>query len=54
MPTISITKCLTEFFNTGDGKRASKEWLAELKELSTEEKQELAQGVCAITGNTLA
>lgn len=54
MATVSVTKCLTEYFNSGDGKRAAKDWLAELKALSVAEKRELAEGVCLITGDTLA
>lgn len=49
----SPVKILTEYFNTGDGKRATSEWANELRALSTEEKRALAEGVCAITGDTV-
>lgn len=49
----TVTKALTNFFNTGDAKRPAKDWLLELKALTDSEKLELAQGVCAITGDTL-
>lgn len=51
---VTVTKCLTGYFNTGDGKRESKDWLAELRALSADEKRALAEGVCAITGDELA
>lgn len=44
---------LTNYFNTGDGKRSVAQWRDELRALSTEERDELARGVCAITGDTL-
>lgn len=47
---MSVTKVLTQYFNSGDGKRATSEWMKELKALTTEEKRELAEGVCAVTG----
>lgn len=50
----SILKILTEYFNVGDGKRPLKAWAAEISELSEPEKHELAEGVCAITGETIA
>lgn len=53
MASVSVTKCLTEFFNSGDGKRDSKTWLGELKALSGDEKRELAELVCDATGDTL-
>lgn len=37
----------------GEGKRSSTEFLAELKALTLEEKTELAQGVCDITGDSI-
>lgn len=50
----TITKALTGYFNQGDGKRPAQEWLKELKALSADEKRELAQGVCDITGDELS
>jgi hypothetical protein len=49
----SVVSILTAYFNSGEGKRTNTQWLAELRALSTEEKQELAEGVCAITGDTI-
>lgn len=54
MAQKTVLKVLTDYFNVGDGKRATRDWAAEIKALSTEEKRELAEGVCAITGDTLA
>jgi hypothetical protein len=53
MAKITVTKALTGFFNTGDGKRSTTEWMGELKALTTEEKAELAALVCAVTGDSL-
>lgn len=53
MAKISTTKALTGYFNAGDGKRAAKVWLEELKALTVEEKRELALGICALTGDEL-
>ena len=49
----TVTRILTEFFNTGDGKRALPQWRDELSALSSDEKMELALGVCAITGDSV-
>lgn len=49
----TVTAILTGYFNVGEGKRPSREWLDELKALSADEKAELAEGVCAITGDTI-
>lgn len=49
----TVTKALNAYFNVGDGKVAASAFLAELKALTAEEKRELAEGVCAITGDTL-
>lgn len=49
----TVTAILTGYFNSGEGKRESRLWLAELKALSADEKQSLAEGVCAITGDTI-
>lgn len=53
MAAKTILKTLTDYFNTGDGKRDLKTWGAEVRALSDAEKLELAEGVCAITGDTL-
>ena len=53
MATTTITKALAGYFNSGDGKRAANTFIAELRALSDAEKLELAEGVCAITGDTL-
>jgi hypothetical protein len=49
----TVTAILTGYFNTGEGKRSNTEWIAELRALSAEEKMTIAQGVCAITGETV-
>jgi len=53
METISALKALTDYFNTGEGKRPMKEWSAEIKALSPEEKQELAEGATLALGKQL-
>lgn len=53
MATKGIATILSGYFNQGDGKRSLTEFQKELKALSPEEKHELAQGVCAITGDTI-
>lgn len=53
MAAKGITSILAGYFNTGDGKRSLSAFQAELKALSTEEKRALAEGVCAITGDTI-
>lgn len=54
MAAKSMLKILTEYFNSGDAKVAMKAWSDEMKALSPDEKRELAEGVCAITGDTIA
>lgn len=49
----SAIKLLAEYFNQGDGERPLREFAAEVKALSKDEKRELALGVCEITGDTL-
>ncbi len=44
---------LAGYFNEGDGKKPLREFQAEVKALSPEEKTELAMGICEITGDTL-
>lgn len=53
MAVKTITSILAGYFNEGEGKRPLREFQAELKQLSPEEKQDLAQGVCEITGDTI-
>lgn len=54
MATVTITKALTNYFNQGTAKLPAKEWLAELKKFSPEEKIELAELVCEETGDKLS
>lgn len=54
MAAKTVLKVLTDYFNSGDGKRPVSEWAKEVKALSAAEKQQLAEGVCAITGDTIA
>lgn len=49
----SITAILSGYFNQGEGKRGLTAWRDELSALTPEEKRELAEGVCAITGDTV-
>jgi hypothetical protein len=53
MAAKGVIAILTGYFNSGDGKRPNGDWLAELKNLTPEEKAELATGVCEITGDTI-
>lgn len=45
-----VTGLLSNYFNTGAGKRTATEFLAELKALTPAEKNELALGVAAVQG----
>lgn len=54
MATVTITKALTNYFNTGTAKLKAADWLAELKKLTAEEKLELATLVCEETGDKLS
>lgn len=54
MAVKTVVQVLAAYFNEGDGKRSASAFLAELKALSADEKLELARGVVAITGDTLA
>lgn len=54
MVAKKIPTILAGYFNVGEGKRSISAFAEELKALSPEEKQELAEGVCAITGDTIA
>lgn len=53
MAIKTISQLISGYFNTGEGKRPASEFLQELKALSVEEKRELAEGICAITGDTI-
>lgn len=53
MAAKSVLKILSDYFNEGDGKRPLAEWAKEVRALSAEEKLSLAQGVVAITGDTI-
>jgi hypothetical protein len=53
MAAKGISAILAGYFNVGDGKRSNTDFLAELKALKPSEKAELAEGVCAITGDTI-
>lgn len=54
MATVTITKALTNYFNTGAGKVESKAWIAELKALTPDEKVELATLITEETGDKLS
>lgn len=49
----TIVAVLAGYFNQGEGKRPLSVFQQELKALTEEEKRELAEGVCAITGDTI-
>lgn len=51
--TITPLKALTDFFNSGEGKRPMTDWRNEIKALSDEEKAELAAGAAEALGKTL-
>ena len=53
MAEKGIVAILSGYFNQGEGKRSLPEFRDELKALNDDEKRELAQGVCALTGDTL-
>jgi hypothetical protein len=53
MSALGVTSILAKYFNEGAGKRSLSEFKDELNKLSTDEKRELAEGVCAITGDTI-
>lgn len=50
---VTVVAALSGYFNQGEGKRPTTAFLKELKALTIEEKMGLAQGVVAITGDTL-
>lgn len=54
MAAKSMLKILTDYFNVGDAKVPMKAWADEMKALSPDEKRELAEGVCSVTGDTIA
>jgi len=49
----TVTAILSGYFNSGEGKRGLVEWRDELSKLSADEKRDLANGVCAITGDSI-
>jgi hypothetical protein len=53
MAEKTAVKILSEYFNEGEAKKPLREFAAEIKALSDDEKRELSLGVCAITGDTL-
>lgn len=53
MAAKGIATILSSYFNADKGKTI-REFGAELKALTDAEKLELAEGVCAITGDTVA
>lgn len=54
MATVTITKALSNYFNVEPRKVPAQEWLKELRALTPAEKLNLAEGVVAITGDTLS
>lgn len=54
MAQKTVTKILSAYFNEGDGKRSAREFLTELKELSGQEKYDLAVLANVATGGTVA
>lgn len=54
MPQTTVIKALAGYFNQGEGKKSLMEFQKEIKALSPDEKQKLAEGVVAITGDSLA
>lgn len=50
---VTAVKALAGYFNQGEGKRPLSEFQKEVKALPDAAKLELAQGVCAITGDEL-
>lgn len=53
MAEKTVLQILTGYFNEGEGKRPTREWAAEVKALNPTEKRELADGVCAVTGDSV-
>jgi len=53
MAQTTVLKALAGYFNSGEGKKSLKDFSEEMKSLTTEEKRSLAEGVVAITGDTL-
>lgn len=50
----SRVKALNDYFNIGVGKVPLRQFQAEIKALSEDEKQFLAEGACAVMGWTLS
>lgn len=55
MAVVTTLATLSNFFNAKGSAnyKPLREFAAEVKALSDEEKRELAEGICAITGDTL-
>ena len=53
MAQTTMLKALAGYFNTGDGKKSLRDFTVEIKALSDTEKWDMAEGVVAITGDTL-
>lgn len=53
MAAKGVVAILSGYFNQGEGKRPLTDFRTELAALSAQEKQELAEGVVAITGDTI-
>lgn len=51
---VTAVQALTNYFNTGDGKRPTKDWRDEIQAFTPEERRALAEQVCKVTGDTLA
>lgn len=49
----TVAQILNGYFNVGEGRVGTTEFLTELKALSLDEKKSLASGVCEITGDTI-
>lgn len=54
MAQTTILKALATFFNTGENKKPLKDFAAEVKELSDDEKQELGTLAAEAMGDTIA
>ena len=50
MPSLKVATILARYFNTGDGKKTAGEFIKELKELSHDEKRELAYLAAPLLG----
>ncbi len=53
MPEITPLAALSQYFNTGENKKSLKDFAAEVKQLSDDEKKELGSQAAAALGKTL-